>query len=294
MKTQVFDKFLEIMSKVPVEAFVVLLFRGLGLILGAWVVNKVIIAILKKTEAKLTERQSNNEDAKRTSTLMRLLRQAVMVVIWGVVVLMMLKNVGFDLAPFLASAGVVSLALGFGAQNLVRDIISGMFLILENQVRVGDTLQIDEVMGVVERISMRTMSIRDVRGILHILPNGGVVKVSNMSYGWSGYVFDIRVDYRNDTDAVIRALFDAGELLRKEPHLRAKIIAPLEIFGVDQFTDSAYVVKGRIKTIPGAHMEVGRNYLGFVKKVFDEQGITIPFAQTTVHIEKPAANKTEV
>ncbi|NLB64166.1 MAG: mechanosensitive ion channel family protein [Fibrobacter sp.] len=227
----------------------------------------------------------NGEEIKRTNTLMRLLRQTVLVIIWVTIGLMMLKNIGFDIAPFLASAGVLSLALGFGAQNLVRDVISGLFLILENQVRVGDTLMVGEVMGVVERISMRTTSVRDVRGILHILPNGGIDKVSNMSYGWSGYVFDIRVDYKNDTEDVIKALFDAGELLRKEPHLRAKIIAPLEIFGVDQFTDSAYVIKGRIKTIPGAHMEVGRNYLGFVKKVFDEQGIKIPFAQTSVYIE---------
>lgn len=283
MQEWLIERLKEALERVHIEVVLLTIVQIVGLILFAWILNWIIIGTIRKTERGLIQRHENPEDDKRVQTLMRLLRQSVRIIIWGVVGLMVLKKAGFDLAPLLASAGVVGLAIGFGAQNLVRDVISGLFLILENQVRVGDVLRVGDVAGVVERISMRTISLRDVKGVLHILPNGGIDRVSNLTYSWSAYVFDIGVAYRSNVDEVIQILKEVGESLRKDENLGPKIIDEVEVFGLDQMADSALVIKGRIKTLPSCQWEVGRAFLKSVKKTFDERGIEIPFPQRTLH-----------
>jgi moderate conductance mechanosensitive channel len=166
-----------------------------------WLLSKVARAGLARFERRLIEqgRQQGDvpsEASKRAETLVRLLRQGVVIMLWLVGLLIILNELGISVGPILASAGVVGLAIGFGAQNLVRDVISGFFLILENQVRVGDVAVVNGTGGLVEAINFRTLVLRDLGGLVHIFPNGSITTLSNVTKGWSAYVFDIGVAYK--------------------------------------------------------------------------------------------------
>ncbi len=262
--------------------------RALVILAAAWAAARLARAALRRTEAYLMAEKARNqsvpdEDTRRVQTLVKLLRQVIVVVIWVMAVLMALDQVGVNVAPILAGAGVVGLAVGFGAQNLVRDVISGFFLILENQVRVGDVVTINGTEGHIEKITLRTLILRDVQGVVHVFPNGTITTLSNMTTGWSAYVADVGVAYKEDTDRVSDVIRAVAAEMRADPVLGPSMIEDAEVLGVDRFGDSAVVIKVRLKTVPLKQWEVGREFNRRLKKAFDREGIEMPFPHVSLY-----------
>jgi small-conductance mechanosensitive channel len=223
-------------------------------------------------------------DARRVTTLIGVLRTIAVVLIWFVAVVTAFSHIGINIAPILASAGIVGLAVGFGAQHLVRDLVSGFFMILENQVRVGDVAEINGTGGLVESISFRTIALRDLEGVVHVFPNGSINTLANRTKEWSAYVIDVGVSYKEDTDQVIEIMTRVADEIQKEPRYGSAMLQPIEIFGVDQFADSAVSIKARLKTLPLEQWNVGREYRRRLKKAFDAASIEIPFPHRTLYM----------
>jgi small conductance mechanosensitive channel len=217
------------------------------------------------------------ERAKRARTLGSLIRNVASVLIAGVATLMILRELGIDIAPVLAGAGIVGLAVGFGAQTLVRDIISGFFLILEDQVRVGDVAAINGQGGLVEAINLRTIVLRDFDGTVHTFPNGAITTLANRSKDFSFYVIDLGIPYGENPDRVIAVLQEVGASLQADDRFGPQILAPLEVVGVDGFGDWAVMLKMRMKTMPLKQWEVGRELRKRILRAFGEHRIEIPF-----------------
>jgi small conductance mechanosensitive channel len=194
-----------------------------------------------------------------------------------------LKKFGVDIGPILASVGIIGVAVGFGAQELVRDFISGFFILLENQVRTGDVAVINGTGGLVEKIEMRTITLRDFSGTVHVFQNGKINTLSNMTREWSAMVFDIGVAYKENVDEVMDVMREVGEELQSDENFKKAFLEPIEIFGLDSFGDSAIVIKARIKTKPIQQWTVGREYRRRLKAAFDAKNIEIPFPHTTVY-----------
>jgi len=278
------------------EYFTQLDWEGLGvhalritlIIVGAWIalaILKGLLLRLQKTLMRRAEAEGEGafESTKRVETLTRLLRQAMVIVVWIVTALIILRELGIDIAPILASAGIVGLAVGFGAQNLVKDVISGFFIIMENQVRVGDVAIINGTGGLVEKVNFRTLVLRDLAGVVHVFPNGTINTLANVTREWSAFILDIGVAYKEDTDKVVDLMKKVGDELRSDGYFGRLMVADVEIFGVDKFGDSAVMIKGRIKTQPIKQWEVGREYLRRLKKAFDEAGVEIPFPHRSIY-----------
>jgi len=212
----------------------------------------------------------------RVTTLTSVLRTLGVVGLWSVVIVICLSQLGYDVRPILAGAGIVGLAVGFGAQHLVRDVIAGFFLVLEDQVRVGDVAVVNGTGGLVETVTFRTIVLRDVAGTVHIFPNGSVTTLANMTKDWSGYVVDVEVGYREDPDRVIALMRRVFEELRQDPAHGPSIIEPIEIFGVDAFKDSSVVIKARLKTVPIQQWTVGREYRRRLLLAFGSEGVDVP------------------
>jgi moderate conductance mechanosensitive channel len=209
----------------------------------------------------------------RIRTLTSVLWTITVVVVWFIAVLMGLGQVGLDMTPILAGAGIVGVAVGFGAQHLVRDLVSGFFLVLEDQIRVGDAAVINGTGGLVEAISFRTVVLRDVSGVVHVFPNGLINTLANTSKDWSAYVIDVTVPYKEDPDRVIEIMRSVAEELRNDPSYGSLMLEPIEIFGVDDFTEAALKIKARFRTQPQQQQPVGREYRRRLKKAFDAHGI---------------------
>ena len=230
-----------------------------------------------------TAAESPEASRKRAATLTGILRTIIVALIWSVVIVEVLEQVGLDIRPILAGAGIIGLAVGFGAQNLVRDLISGFFIILEDQIRLGDVAIINGTGGLVESITFRTIRLRDFSGVVHVFPNGTITTLSNMTKEWSAFVLDMGVAYKEETDRVVEVMRQVGEELQRDPSFRDKFISPIEIIGVDNFADSAVVIRIRIKTLPLEQWNVGREYRRRLKQAFDAQGIEIPFPHRTFY-----------
>ncbi len=264
------------------------------ILIVVWVGLRVVRIALDQLERRLLQHAQENRDeaGKRVDTLLRLMRRGVVILIWVVAGLTILRQLGVDIAPVLASAGVAGLAVGFGAQNLVRDLIAGFFIILENQLRVGDVAVINGTGGLVEHINFRTLVLRDLAGAVHIFPNGTITTVSNMTREWSAYVMDIGVAYEADIEEVIELIKSVGRELQQDAYFGPLILEEMEVFGVDSFGDSAVVLKARIKTQPVRQWEVGREYRKRLKKAFDQAGIEIPYPHRSIYfgeVSKPIA-----
>jgi len=237
--------------------------------------------LVGRAEKKSTE-ESLEEIEQRIHTLSELLKNTAVTVIWVMALMIALKEIGIDIGPLLAGAGIVGLAVGFGAQNLVRDVVSGFFIILENQVSKGDVAVVNGTGGSVEAVNLRTIILRDATGTVHVFPNGTISTLSNMTKDWSARVFEIGVAYKEDTDRVVDVMLEVAEGLRADEEFGKRILQPMEIMGVDSFADSAVVIKARIKTKPAQQWSVGREYNRLLKKAFDERGIEIPFPHRTL------------
>jgi small-conductance mechanosensitive channel len=212
----------------------------------------------------------------RVATLTSVLRTLALVTLWSVVVVICLSQLGFDVRPILAGAGIVGLAVGFGAQYLVRDVIAGFFLVLEDQVRVGDVAVVNGTGGLVETVTFRTIVLRDLAGTVHIFPNGSVTTLANMTKDWSGYVVDVEVGYREDPDRIVALMRRVAEELRQDPAHGPSILEPIEIFGVDAFKESSVVIKARLKTRPIQQWTVGREYRRRLLLAFAAENIDVP------------------
>ncbi len=224
---------------------------------------------------------------KRANTLTHVIRDIARSVILAVGGMMVLSELGVDLKPILAAAGLGGLAIGFGAQNLVKDVISGFFILLEDSIRVGDVVQIAGVGGLVEEVKLRTITLRDLSGSVHVVPNGVIDKVKNMTKLYAYYLFDVGVAYREDVDEVMGVLHEVAEEVRRDPQFADDILEPLEMLGVDQFADSAVIIKCRIKTQPIKQWRIGREMNRRIKKTFDAKGIEIPFPHQTIYWGEP-------
>jgi small conductance mechanosensitive channel len=231
------------------------------------------------------ERYLTSEDAARSQrvrTLLPLLRKVILAVLTVVVGLTVLSEIGINIAPLLAGAGVVGLAVGFGAQTLVRDVITGLFILLEDSVSVGDYVTLAGHGGTVEALSIRSIRLRDPSGTVFTVPFSDVTTVTNYTREFAYAVLDIGVAYKEDVDAVSRAIEAVGAELRQDPNLAASILDDLQLQGLDRFDDSAVVIKARIMTAPGMQWAVRRAYNRLLKQRFDAEGIEIPFPQQTV------------
>lgn len=224
---------------------------------------------------------------KRADTLAHVIRDVARAFILVVGAMMILSEVGIALKPLLAAAGLGGLAIGFGAQSLVKDMISGFFILLENSVRVGDVVEVAGVSGLVEEVRLRTITLRDLSGNVHVVPNGLVDKVKNMTKVFSYYLFDIGVAYREDIDEVMAVLIAIAAELQADPSFGPDILEPLDMLGVDQFADSAVIIKCRIKTKPMEQWRIGREMNRRIKKTFDAKGIEMPFPHRTIYWGQP-------
>ncbi|MCL5005797.1 MAG: mechanosensitive ion channel family protein [Acidobacteria bacterium] len=262
--------------------------RIIAILLAAFVTAKILNKSIPKIRVQIVDNMKRRGRAdieleKRAATLSGHFRKTVVVVIWIVAIIMALKEAGFDVGPILAGAGVVGLAIGFGAQNLVRDLVSGLFMLLENQVHVNDVAIINGTGGLVEQINLRTIVLRSLDGTIHVFPNGAITSLSNMTHGYSYYVFNIGVAYKEDTDRVIEVVKQLGDEMMDEEKYKPLILEPLEVLGVDEFGDSAVIIKARFKTLPIQQWTVGREMNRRIKKKFDELGIEMPFPHRSIY-----------
>ena len=258
------------------------------ILIAGLVVMRVLYFLLHRMEKILIKTRAESETVpgstqKRVLTLSGILRTIGRFVIWTIVAILCLDQVGVNIAPIIAGAGIAGLAFGFGAQNLVKDFISGFFMVLEDQVRVGDVAVVNGTGGLVEAITFRTIVLRDLSGVVHVYPNGSVTDLANMTKGWSAYLIDVGVAYKEDTDRVVGVMKEVADALQADSEFGSKMLGPIEIFGVDNFGASEVVIKARLKTQPIQQWAVGREYRRRLKKAFDERGIEIPFPHLSIY-----------
>jgi moderate conductance mechanosensitive channel len=244
-------------------------------------INKLKNAFVKRAEGD--EKVDAQEVEKRINTLTSILSGLLRIVLLAILIMIIMIKFGVNIGPLLASVGILGLAVGFGAQELVRDYISGFFILLENQVRTGDVAIINGTGGLVESIELRTITLRDLSGTVHIIQNGKINTLSNMTKEWSAIVLNIGVAYKEDVETVMEIMKNVGDELQKDPEFQNKIIEPIEVMGLDDFGDSALVIRARLKTKPIQQWSTGREYRKRLKKAFDQNNIEIPFPHTTVY-----------
>ena len=259
---------------------------------GSHVVLVIVLALLALKSTNLfsqkllvlfTRNKEGTELKKRADTLTSVVRYLMIGTIIAIAGMIILREVGLDIAPLIAGAGVVGLAVGFGAQNVVKDVLSGFFILLEDQVRVGDVVQIADKSGVVEKVTLRMVILRDISYNVHYIPSGEITVVTNMTKEYSGYLYDVGVAYREDVDQVIEVMKEIDEELRNDPEYGEDILEPLEVFGLNNFADSSVIVRARTKTKPIKQWGVGREFNRRLKKRFDELNIEIPFPHMTIY-----------
>lgn len=229
-------------------------------------------------------KQADDRNQTRVKTLLPIVRNIVLSVFAVLFGLVLLSEVGINVTPLLAGAGVIGVAFGFGAQTMVKDFLTGFTIVLEDLIRVGDVVTLGGCNGVVEKITLRKVQLRDVAGIVYTIPFSEITTIQNMTKDFSFYVMDIGVAYKEDTDRVIDVLRQVDEDLRQDPVYSGHILESLEILGVDRFEDSAVIIKARIKTEPIKKWMVGREFNRRMKQAFDRAGIEIPFPQRTVTV----------
>jgi small conductance mechanosensitive channel len=247
-----------------------------------FIIIKIIGLSLDYAFIRLEKRQ-DGEMRKRTDTLKAVVRNVINMALMAVAVIMILDNLGVKIGPILTAAGVLGVAVGFGAQQLVRDVINGFFILLDDQIRVGDVVDIAGKSGLVETVNLRMTTLRDAAGNVHFVRNGEITVVTNMTKEFSRYVFDIGVAYRENVDEVIRVIQLVDEDMRRDPVFQQDILEPIEVLGLDKFADSAVIIKARTKTRPLRQWAVGREFNRRLKMKFDEMGIEIPFPHMTLY-----------
>jgi small-conductance mechanosensitive channel len=250
----------------------------------AIVVWELANAAIQRHLTKLS-RDAQAARSARVRTLLPMLRTVLSAAILVFVVLNVLSEIGVNIAPLIAGAGVIGLAIGFGSQTLVRDVITGVFLLFEDAVAVGDVVQVGGLSGVVEQLSIRSIKLRAMDGSVHIIPFSAVTTVTNMTRDFGFAVLDVNVAYGEDTDRVCGVLREIAADIRGDPKLGPQIRDDIEIMGVERLADSGVMIRSRIKTDPSARWSVGREFNRRIKQRFDKLGIEIPYPHQKLVIE---------
>ena len=263
--------------------------RILVIATSAYLITRIVHFLIDSLQIFLVSRDGSQlgllERKKRVDTLGQLLRVVAALLVVGVAVLMVLSLFSVDIRPILTGAGIAGLAVGFGAQNLVRDVIAGFFLILEDQVRLGDVVSINGKSGLVEAIRLRTIALRSADGTVHVIPNGVITELSNMTKDFSFAVLDIGIPYEESVDTVVEVLRSIATELRADPLHGPNILEPLEVLGIEAFNEASVLLRVRIKTVPIQQWNVGREFRRRIKLAFEARGIEFPSRQLTVRLE---------
>ena len=273
--------------KTDVGALVAEKLLAIGLIVLITVTLWHVAAILVERLLRVGLHDSGGRRERRLDTLVPLLRSVTQVVIAVLATLLVLSELGINIGPILAGAGILGLAVGFGAQTLVKDLITGVIILLEDTASVNDVIEVGGHAGMVEKMRIRTIQMRDLAGIVHVVPYSEVASIKNYTKNFSYYLFEIGVAYREDTDEVVKLLQALDEEMRQDDDFKDRILEPLEILGVDRFAASAVIIKARIRTKAQERWDVGREFKRRIKNRFDEAGIEIPFPHTTLYFGEP-------
>lgn len=260
--------------------------RVVATVLGAWLTVMATHRGITLAQRRIAMQLDDREALKRAGTLAQVFRYAASVVIWVLAGIMVLAELGVSVAPILGAVGVVGIAVGFGAQSLVKDYFTGFFILLENQIRQGDSVRIGEHEGLVEEVTLRYVQLRDYAGHVHFIPNGMITSVINMSREYANAVIDVSVGYREDLDRVMDVMHEVAAALRKDAETGPLILEDLEISGVERLDPSAIVIRARIRVAALEQNPVRREFLKRLKRAFDERGIEIPLPQMTLHQAK--------
>jgi small conductance mechanosensitive channel len=257
--------------------------RILVILLLAWAAQ-ALAARLIRVFREVMRRRTGGEELARIETLARVFRNAAAVVIVLVAGMLVLGELGISVAPILATAGVAGIAIGFGAQSLIKDYFNGFFLLLDDQLRQGDVVRIADHGGLVEEVTLRFVRLRDFDGHVHYVPNGEIKVVTNRTRGFARAVIEVGIAYREDPDEAFAVMREVAEAMRAEPDWGHCIAEPLEVIGVENWADSAVILRARLKVVPPLEQwSVRREFLKRLKRAFDERGIEIPFPHLTLY-----------
>ncbi len=226
------------------------------------------------------------EQKKKVKTIYSLLNSTIKIIISVIGLMIILQILNINIAPILATAGVLGIAIGFGSQRMVEDVFSGLNIILTNQIRVGDTVTIDNITGVVEKVTVNTVILRDFSGVVHFIRNGNINIISNMTKDYSYYVSTLGISYNQEIEPVFEVIKQVGQSMQNDENFKDYLLSKIEILGVDGFEESTVSIKVRLKTLPSMQWYVGREFNKRIKEAFDQNGIEFPFPQRTVHIEQ--------
>jgi small conductance mechanosensitive channel len=265
------------------KAVFVQLLRIVAILLLAWLLQAVAARLIRVFRTYMARRTGPDEIG-RAETLARVFRNAAAIVIVVLAGTLVLGELGVSIAPILATAGVAGIAIGFGAQSLIKDYFNGFFLLLDDQIRQGDVVQVADKGGLVEEVTLRYVRLRDLDGHVHFVPNGEIKVVTNRTREYATVVVDIGIAYREDPDEAIGVMRDVAVAMRADSEWRARIADELEMMGVEKWGDSAVVLRARIRVVPPIQQwNVKREYLKRLKKAFYGRGIEIPFPHLTVY-----------
>jgi small-conductance mechanosensitive channel len=232
----------------------------------------------------MARRTTAPDELRRIDTVGTAIRYFATVLVSLVAGMLILNELGISIAPILATAGVAGVAIGFGAQSLIKDYFTGFFLLLEDQVREGDVVELAGKGGLVEEVTLRYVRLRDLEGHVHYIPNGEIKLVTNRTRGYATPVVDVPVAYHESTDEVLQVMREIAAAMQADPVWKARIVQDLEVIGVDRWDDSAVVLRARFKVMPPIEQwNVKREYLRRLKQAFDQRGIEIPFPHLTVY-----------
>jgi small-conductance mechanosensitive channel len=253
------------------------------ILLLSWALLSAVGTLLRALNSRMVAHNPDIDERKRIETLTRVVRYVASVVIGALTIMLILAEIGISIAPILATAGVAGLAVGFGAQSLVKDYFTGFVMLIENQIRVGDLVEVAGKSGMVEEVTLRFIRLRDIDGSVHFVPNGVIATVTNRSREFSYAMIDIGVAYKEQLDQVRQVIAEAAEAFRADPVFGPRILEPIEFMGVEQLADSAVVLRCRFKVAPAEFGPVRREFLMRLKNEFDRRGIEIPFPSRTVY-----------
>jgi small-conductance mechanosensitive channel len=257
------------------------------IVLGSIVGCRSVRVLATRLEGLIAGAAPSGEEAQRARTLTRVIRSTVLVAIVIVAGLMILVELGLDITPLIAGASVVGVALGLGAQTVIRDVISGILIILEDQFAVGDAIRVGNIAGSVEKMTLRATSLRDLQGALHVIPNGEIRIVSNLTKDWSRAMVDVGVAYEEDIGRVVTALGQIGQDLYQDEELSPLLLEEPTVTGVEALGDWAVTVRIMVKTKPGKQWDVARELRRRIKESFEREGIEMPYPRQEVLMRSP-------
>lgn len=247
---------------------------------------KIANFLIERFALRIKKFNSDMEFIKQVNTTKHIIESIVDTIIGIFGVIYILNKLGIDIRPILTAAGILGVAVGFGAKRFVEDVITGMVIILEGQIRVGDVVEIAGKVGTVEKVDIKLVILRDMSGNVHYIRNGMIDIVTNMTRDYSYYLFNIGVSYKENLDRVIEVLKELDKDFRINSEFKDQILEPLEMLGVDELKESTVIIKARYRTRPRYQWQIGREFNKAYKNKFDELGIEIPFPQRTVHMVK--------